>query len=101
MKTEIIINRDFLELMPLFVDGLKNEVDKLNEAIQSADSLSIGGIAHDLKALGGTYQIEPVTDLGRRLETSSENFEQQVVESLIRELGVLIGMIERKLHQIE
>ena len=60
-----------IELVALFVAGLPAKLDRVEHALTDNDTLTVAGVAHQLKGSAGGYGFMPITVAAAALEDSA------------------------------
>ena len=85
-KLIVKVDRELEDLMPLFMDTCKRDIDALAEGLASNDFASLRTIGHGMKGSGGAFGFEAVTDIGAIIQASALVNDRATIE---RQLAVL------------
>ncbi len=81
------VDPDLEDLIPMFLDNRRQDVETLTEALAGRDFEKIRFVGHDMKGSGGGYGFQGISDIGNRLEAAAKNSDAETVETCIRELS--------------
>ncbi len=70
-KLIIQVDRDLEDLMPLFMDTRKRDMEGLAKGLASNDFAALRVIGHGMKGSGGAFGFQFITDLGDIIEASA------------------------------
>lgn len=70
-KLIIQVDRDLEDLMPLFMDTRKRDMEGLAQGLASNDFAALRVIGHGMKGSGGAFGFQFITDLGDIIEASA------------------------------
>lgn len=70
-KLIIQVDRDLEDLMPLFMDTRKRDMEGLAKGLASNDFAALRIIGHGMKGSGGAFGFQFITDLGDIIEASA------------------------------
>lgn len=74
------------QLMARYLERRGSDIDKLRVALDAADFETIRTTGHNLYGSGATYGLEPISDLGRRIEKAASARDPDRIGELIGEL---------------
>ena len=72
--------------MARYLERRGSDIDKLHTALDAGDFEAIRTTGHNLYGSGATYGLEPISDLGRRIETAATARDAGRIGELIAEL---------------
>ena len=81
------VDPDLEDLIPIFLENRKRDVETLTNALAEADLEKIRTVGHDMKGAGGGYGFHGISDIGSRLEMAAKNGDQAAVRAAIGELS--------------
>ena len=78
----VYVDPDLEELVPEFIDNMKNEVKRINALITKNDMKEIQRIGHSLKGTGGSYGFNEITDIGIEIEEAAKKSDKEAIMRL-------------------
>ena len=94
-KTIVVyVGADIQDLMPIFLEGRREDVKALVEALEKGDYDTVLVLGHNMKGAGGSYGFDLITELGRDLEQSAREQNAEKVGRLVIELSSYLERIE-------
>ena len=91
-KVIVRVDSDIEELIPGFLENRWADVGTINAGLEQGDFDIIRILGHDMKASGGGYGFDPITDIGVGLEQAAKDRKQEEIRRLV---GDLISYLER------
>lgn len=88
------VDPDIEELIPGFVENRWDDVGTINAGIEQGDFEIIRTLGHDMKASGGGYGFDPITDIGAGLEQAAKDQNQEEVRRLVGDLTLYLERVE-------
>ncbi len=73
MKYKLEISMELKDLIPLFKEETKKNIDLLKKAIEEKNFEQISTIAHKIKGSGGSYGFMKLSEIAKQIEFSSKN----------------------------
>lgn len=89
----INIDPDLKEIIPLFFENIRNDIDKIAEALKSDDYETIFTLGHSFKGVGGGYGFDAVTDIGAAIETAGKEQDNKTVAQKLEELSTYLDNV--------
>lgn len=71
ITSDLADDEEMIELVALFVAGLPAKLDRVEHALTDNDTLTVAGVAHQLKGSAGGYGFMPITVAAAALEDSA------------------------------
>jgi HPt (histidine-containing phosphotransfer) domain-containing protein len=94
-KTIVVyVDAFFQDLMPNFLEGRREDVKALVEALEKGDYDTVLFLGHNMKGVGGSYGFDFITELGRDLEQSAKEQNAEKVQRLVKELSTYLERVE-------
>ncbi|MCG6551041.1 MAG: Hpt domain-containing protein [Candidatus Magnetominusculus sp. LBB02] len=90
----ITIDNDLADLIPGYLANRRNDIDKMNSAIDAADFETVRVIGHQLKGSGGGYGFDFITDAGAAVEQAAKNKDVNSIRRHIAALGDYLNRLE-------
>ncbi len=87
-------DKDFAEIVQLFVDGLLSRLESMQEALAKNDLQSLRRFAHQLKGSGGGHGYPILTDTASKLE-------QQAIEGQVDELKTALADLANLIARVK
>ena len=79
--------------MARYLERRSADIEKLRVALDAGDFETIRTTGHNLYGSGATYGLEPISDLGRRIEAAAEARDAGGIEKLIADLQRFLGAL--------
>ncbi|MBW7859066.1 MAG: Hpt domain-containing protein [Leptonema sp. (in: Bacteria)] len=73
----IEVSKEIEDIMPIFINSIKKNVNSVKEALKLADFETIRKLGHQMKGAGGGYGFDRITELGRDLEMAAKASNQE------------------------
>ena len=70
-KMVLRVSAEFEGLMPSFLDNRRQDLGQIAQAMTRGDFETIRAIGHGIKGAGGTYSLDPISEIGRGLEQAA------------------------------
>lgn len=83
----------FTKIVDQFVDGLKDRLAKMEEAVRKADFESLRTAAHQLKGSGGGFGFPVLTESAAALEQHAKSHALDDCQSALTELRALCSRL--------
>ncbi len=96
-RTERIIvhvDPELEDLLPGFLEDWKEEVTSIREALERNDYETIRKLGHNMKGIGGSCGLEPITDMGRLLEEAAKAMAQEAIRVHLETLSSYLERVE-------
>lgn len=94
-KTIVVcVDADIEDLMPIFLEGRREDVKALVEALEKGDYDTVLALGHNMKGAGGGYGFDFITELGQDLEQSAREQNAEKVGRLVKELSSYLERVE-------
>ena len=93
-KIVVHVDIDLKDLIPGFLENRRNDLQKLVQALQENDLVTLRAIGHNLKGVGGGYGFLDITDIGTALEDSAKSNNLETADENIRKLSDYLSHIE-------
>ncbi len=88
---------EFAGILEVFVDTAKEDIEKIQTAVEEQDLLSAERAAHSLKGASGNLGFEKMFEMARAVEVNAEKGEFEQIKSalprLTRELEEIITQL--------
>ena len=93
-KLIIQVDRELEDLMPLFMDTRKRDLDGLAKGLTSNDFAALRVIGHGMKGSGGAFGFQLVTDIGDIIEASALKNDAATIEQQLAVLRDYLARVE-------
>ncbi len=90
--------KDFLELVQIFVDATRTDLDLLEQAVAQGDLKRLIECAHSLKGAAGTLGIRSIQDMAKVLV---DNARKNILEESTEAVAAIRKDVERLAATIE
>lgn len=93
-KIIVHIDRDLEDLIPVFMENRRKDVENLKSAVIVSDYNTLRSIGHNLKGVGGGYGFAWITDLGADIEAAAKVNDIKTITELIDSYADYLGRVE-------
>jgi len=93
-KLTVRVNSEFKDLIPEFLEALKNDVNALQRALGQDDYQAICKMGHSLKGMGGSCGFDAITDMGGDLEKAAKAMRLEDIRKIVEMLALYIEQVE-------
>jgi len=93
-KYFVTINSSFKDMIPEFIEDVRNDITSITAALSNADYKTIETLAHRLKGAGGGYGFNEITAMAKDIESSAKNINIADIQKWINELIQYIERVE-------
>jgi len=94
-KTIVVtVDADIEDLIPVFLEGRREDIKALVEALEKGDYDTVLVLGHNMKGAGGSYGFDVITELGQELEQSAKEQNAENVGRLVKELSTYLDRVE-------
>lgn len=90
----VLIDRQFEELMPAFMENRRKDLHALRVALQSDDLEGLRLLGDRIKSVGGSYGFVRVAALGRLIEDSAKKANRAALHTLVEQYAQYLGAVE-------
>jgi hypothetical protein len=80
-------------LLPAYFEARRQDVADLRQASAGGDLEAIGGIAHRLTSVGGTYGFDRITELGQALYACAGRRDAEAIAPLVEALAAFLATV--------
>ena len=80
--------------MPGFLVNRRADVQKLEDALQSADYEGVRILGHNMKGVGGGYGFDAITDIGMSLEQAAKEKDAREIRKQAEALSNYLERVE-------
>ena len=91
-RIQVTVDEDLADLIPGFLENRRNDLSKIENALEKSDFEDIQRLAHDMKGLGGGYGFDAITDIGAALETAAKRKDGIEIQ---KQLNNLLSYLDR------
>ncbi len=93
-KIVVNVDSDIEDLIPGFLENRQEDVKSIYDALEKEDYETIRILGHSMKGAGGGYGFDEITDIGRSIEESAEDKNQEEVKKWVINLSNYLDRIE-------
>jgi len=97
MKNEnvyrVVVARDLEDLIPVFMNNRKKELDTLRVALAAADFDQLRQLGHRMKGVGHSYGFDLVSTLGKYIEDGARSGDRAGLEARIAEYADYLSKV--------
>ncbi|MCD4785476.1 MAG: PAS domain S-box protein [Candidatus Eremiobacteraeota bacterium] len=90
------LDPDILELIPWFIDTVKEYITEIKQAFEEGDLDAIRIKGHQLKGNGSSFGYDELSEIGMKLEDTAESGDKESLKDYIEELDEIIKAIEEE-----
>jgi HPt (histidine-containing phosphotransfer) domain-containing protein len=91
---KVKVAKDLEDLIPVFLDNRKKELNALRAALAAADFEQLRQLGHRMRGVGDSYGFERVTLIGRHIEDGARSGDKASLEAKIAEYGDYLAKVE-------
>ena len=89
-----IVAKDLADLIPVFLNNRKKEVDSLRIALAAADFEQLRQLGHRMKGVGNSYGFNLVSTLGKYIEDGARSGDRASLEARIAEYADYLSKVQ-------
>lgn len=93
-KIVVNVDSDIEDLIPGFLENRHEDVKSIYDALEKEDYETIRILGHSMKGAGGGYGFDEITDIGRSIEESAEDKNQEEVKKWVINLSNYLDRVE-------
>jgi HPt (histidine-containing phosphotransfer) domain-containing protein len=93
-KLIVRVDSELEDLMPLFMDTRKRDMEGLAKGLASNDFAALRVIGHGMKGSGGAFGFQLVTDIGGIIEASALQSDAATIEKQFTQLRDYLARVE-------
>jgi HPt (histidine-containing phosphotransfer) domain-containing protein len=93
-KVTVEVDPDLEDLIPIFLERKKQDVDALNGALERRDYETLRSVGHRIKGEGGGYGFDVISEIGQALEEAGRARDAGAAERQVQALADYIGRVE-------
>ncbi len=93
-RIEVKVDAGLREIMPVYLERRRADVQALHGALDSGDYAGIRIIGHRMKGSGSGYGLERLTEIGDAIEVAATQQNNEIVSERIQELGQYLDRLQ-------
>jgi HPt (histidine-containing phosphotransfer) domain-containing protein len=93
-KLIVKVDRELEDLIPLFMDTRKRDMEGLAKGLAASDFAALRVIGHGMKGSGGAFGFQIVTDIGAIIEASALKNDAATIEKQFTQLREYLARVE-------
>ena len=93
-KIKVKIDSELIELIPAFLVNRGTDIQVMNEALKTGDSIIIERTGHGMKGAGAGFGFDAITEIGAKIESAAKNKDWEIIQKAIEELGNYLRHLE-------
>lgn len=93
-KVVVRVDADLQELMPMYLENRRKDIESILAALATADYPAIGNLAHRMKGSGGGYGLDGLSEIGREMESSAKDKNDDRIRKAVGELANYLDRIK-------
>jgi HPt (histidine-containing phosphotransfer) domain-containing protein len=86
MKRIIRVDGELAEIIPAYLEHRREDLARLPALMAAEDFDALRGIGHKLRGSGGGYGLDPLTEIGERMENAAKAKDKTALEAQAKEL---------------
>ncbi len=87
---------EFGEIVELFLDTAKSDIDKLKEGFESGDAEKAANAAHSLKGASGTLGFMEISEIAKKAEEDAKNNDIDKLGESVKKLNAFFEQLVSK-----
>src|SRR5712664_1251251 len=91
---KVTVARDLEDLIPVFMNNRKKELDTLRVALAAADFEQLRQLGHRMKGVGNSYGFAHVSVLGQEIEDGARSGDRASLEAHIAQYGDYLSKVQ-------
>lgn len=100
-KFQVIVDADLKSIMPRYFEIQREELGKMEYAIQTGDGATVSKFGHRLKGTGTSYGFARLTELGAAVESAGREARFDEVRALTAEIRAYLENVDIIYGEIE
>ena len=93
-KIIVYVDADLEELVPEFIENRYEDIEKINECLDSNEIDEIKRLGHSMKGSGGGYGFHEITTLGGELEQAAMRGDKDEIDELNKKLAQYLKVVK-------
>lgn len=90
----VIVPKDIADLIPVFFENRKREVETLRAALAASDFEQLRQLGHRMKGVGNSYGFAKVSEIGKRVEDGARGTDPASIDACIREYADYLARVQ-------
>jgi len=78
---------EFIEIVELFIDTARADIDKLQEGFENGDAEKAGNAAHSLKGASGTLGFMDIAEIAKKAEEDAKKNDLEKLTASVSKLN--------------
>src|SRR5690348_11607692 len=91
---KVTVAKDLEDLIPVFMNNRRKEVDSLRTALAAADFEQLRQLGHRMKGVGNSYGFERISLFGKRVEDGARSGDRVSLDACIDEYRDYLSRLE-------
>src|SRR5919106_5228059 len=91
---KVTVARDIEDLIPVFLQNRRKELDSLRVALASADFEQLRQLGHRMKGVGDSYGFARVSTLGKYIEDGARSGDRAALQASINEYHDYLSKVQ-------
>ncbi len=93
-KITVHVDAELKEIMPGFLDGLRDDVNSIRQALRNNDYMAIREMGHRLKGVGGTCGFDAVSEIGGEIEKAAKGMHPGEIREALEMFASYLDQVE-------
>lgn len=94
MKRIIRVDAELAEIIPAYLQHRREELARLPALLQAGSFDEVRVIGHKLRGSGGGYGLDPLTEIGERMENAAKAKDKTALAAQAAELAEFIESVQ-------
>lgn len=90
---KVVVDADLADLIPGYLDKRRQDIGKIEEALNRGDMEAVRIIGHSMAGSGGSYGFDEITRLGRTMEKAAKENEGVILRDALRDLQSYLSRV--------
>ena len=93
-KIIVHVDADLEPILPRFMELRYDDIDMINELLESGDYETIRRIGHSMKGAGGGYGFDHISVIGKGIEDAAKDKEVSKIRQKVNQLSNYLERVE-------
>lgn len=90
----VVVGKDLEDLVPVFMDNRKKEVETLRAALNALDFEQLRQLGHRMKGVGNSYGFSKVSELGKSIEDGARSGDRDALNAMIADYADYLARVK-------
>jgi len=93
-RITVTVDADLEDLVPVYLQTKQKDIEKMTEALGTADYETIRLLGHSMKGSGGGYGFDRISQIGREIEEAAKGKNDEAIKKQLAELASFLDRVE-------